>query len=268
MKRQRRTRSTPEITVLLPFFNEEGWLGKTLDSLAAQQGAAFRLLLIDNASTDGSVAEARVALAAHPAVDAKLLTVPTPGKTHALAAGLAAVETAVVAVCDADTVYPPGYLALALALFAANPTAAAVMAIDLQQPPSTPGARRRVGQVLRKARRLPDRCHAGGYAQAYRTAALRAAGGFDALLWPYVLEDHEVIHRLHAYGGSVYDVEHVCFSSARRSDRRRVSWNTFERQLYRQLPRSSMDWFFYRFLGPRLARRGAFAAALREHPWT
>jgi glycosyltransferase involved in cell wall biosynthesis len=42
--------------VVVPFFNEERGMSATLDSLAAQSDTAFTLILVDNASTDGSAA--------------------------------------------------------------------------------------------------------------------------------------------------------------------------------------------------------------------
>jgi len=259
--------SIPQLTVLLPFYNEQGFLHKTLRSLALQRGADFDVLLLDNGSTDHSVAEAMAELAAAPQLCARMMSVSVPGKTNALAAGLAELEAPWVAVCDADTYYPPDYMLRVLSLFKSHPNAVAVMAIDVPDMPGTQKANARIRHVLSKARRYPDRCHAGGYAQAYSTRALRAAGGFDAVRWPWVLEDHEIIHRLHALGPSVYDANHVCITSTRRTDRRRVSWTWSERLLYRHLPRRTMDWFFYRYLAAKLSRRGAVSTALRERPW-
>ncbi len=256
------------ITILLPFFNEEGWIGTTLDSLAAQSDRRFCLLLLDNGSTDRGREEARRHLAALADITADILSVPTPGKVNALAAGLALVRTPFVAICDADTTYPPDYVANCLAMFTAHPEAAAVMAIDLYHPAHSQAATRRIDRILRKVRRFRNQCHAGGYGQSYRTEVLVAAGGFDLRRWPFVLEDHEIVHRVMRFGTVIYDPGHHCFPSQRRSDRRRVSWTWWERFLYRHMPRERMDWFFYDFLGRRLARRNAYSTALRAKDWT
>lgn len=259
---------TPLITILLPFYNEEGWIGATIDSLAAQQDRRFRLLLLDNGSTDGGRAEAERHLASWPAGVADILSVSSPGKVNALSAGLSRVATPYVAICDADTAYPPGYVGHCLDLFAVRPDVVAVMAIDLYDPVGSDAARQRVARILEKARLYRDRCHAGGYAQAFRTDVLQAVGGFDLRRWPFVLEDHEIVHRLHRLGTSIYDGRHYCHPSARRADRRRVSWTRFERLLYRFVPCALMDWFFYDFLWHRLEQRDAYSVALREKAWT
>ena len=258
---------TDRLTIILPFFNEEGWIGRTIASLVAQSDHRFRLLLVDNGSTDGGRQEA----SAHalPLGDrVEILSCPTPGKIHALAAGLARADTALVATCDADTHYPPDYVRRIIALFDAHPQAAAVMAIDLYAAQGDPRSRQRVARILSKNRRFRQKCHAGGYAQAFRTDALRIAGGFDVGRWPYVLEDHEIVHRVMPHGITLYHADHICFPSDRRASRKAVSWTRMERLLYRYLPAAAMDWYFYRFLGRRLEARNSLGIALRQKDWS
>jgi hypothetical protein len=141
------------------------------------------------------------------------------------------------------------------------------MAIDLYADAEQPASRRRIGRILRKVRRRPWHCHAGGYAQAFRTEALKAAGGFDPQRWSFVLEDHEIVQRVLRFGSARYAPEHFCFPSTRRKNRRQVSWSGFERLVYRLTPRAGLDWFFYRFLARRLQARRSQAAVLREKSW-
>lgn len=258
---------TVPLTIILPFFNEEGWIGRTVASLAAQSNPCFQLLLVDNGSTDKGAEEAllhTMALGGR----ITMLSCPTPGKTHALAAGLAQVDTALVATCDADTYYPPDYVRHILAMFDTGPQVAAVMAIDLYAAMDDPLSRQRTARILRKSRRFRHKCHAGGYAQAFRTEALRAVGGFDISRWPYVLEDHEIVHRVMRQGVALYHADHVCFPSDRRASRKAVSWTSAERLLYRYLPSAAMDWYFYYFLGRRLAARNSMGIALRQKDWS
>jgi hypothetical protein len=46
-----------------------------------------------------------------------------------------------------------------------------------------------------------------------------------------------------------------------------VRWNLTERLLYALTPYAVKDWFFYRFLSPRLRARGMFEAGLRVRDW-
>lgn len=47
--------STPTVTVLIPMHNRAGYIRDAIDSVLAQSFADFELLIIDDASTDGSV---------------------------------------------------------------------------------------------------------------------------------------------------------------------------------------------------------------------
>lgn len=257
---------TEALTIILPFFNEQGWVGHTVASLAAQSDQRFKLILVDNGSTDNGAEEAALTAKAL-GERASLLSCPAPGKIEALAVGLAQVETTLVATCDADTFYPPDYVRNILDLFGDEPQVAAVIAIDLYKAFEDRKSKRRGATILHKSRRFPHKCHAGGCGQAFRTDALRAAGGFDAARWPYVLEDHEIIHRVMCHGEVRYHADHVCYPSDRRASRKGLSWTRTERLLYRYLPRAAMDWYFYSFLGRRLAARNCMAIALRQRDW-
>ena len=255
-----------ELTILLPYYNELGWLGRTIDSLVAQTDQRFKLILIDNASTDSSDLEAK-RHAAPLGERVRHLLVTEPGKNPALAAAQKQVETTLLAVCDADTLYPQNYVANILRLFAEDPNTSTVLAIDLYAPAQTAQSVRRADYILTKARRRPRHCHAGAYAQAFRSSAFFAAGGFDPIRWPYLMEDHEMVHQVLRFGTARYDRDHFCFPSDRRKSRSSAGWNRFERLIYRLVPPRRLDWFFYTFLARRLAARRGWAPALRSKDW-
>lgn len=253
--------------VVLPFFNEERFLGATLESLAAQTRAPDRMVLVDNASTDGSPAIARAFAAANPALNVEVKREERAGKAAALALGLAGVREGLVATCDADTYYPPAYLARAEALFARSGDIAAVLAFGVgSADPAKTRAQRLKGAAM--AAIAPRQTHSGGYGQAFRASLLQRAGGFSPERWPYCLMDHEIMHRIVKEGGRLgYDIDHWCAPSPRRTDRTRVRWTLPERLFYHVVPLSRRDWFFYDYLGPRFAARKLGALALREQPW-
>jgi len=254
-------------SVVIPFFNEEKFLGDTLASLAAQSRAPDRMVLVDNASTDGSPAIAATFAAANPTLNVTVLREGRAGKASALARGLDAIRDGLVATCDADTFYPPAYLARAEALFEAGDDVAAVLAFGVPSAdPQKTWALRMKGAVM--AAIAPRQTHAGGYGQAFRAGALHRAGGISPDLWPYCLMDHEIMHRIVRNGGRLaYAAGHWCVPSARRADRRRVRWTLAERLAYHVLPLSRRDWFFYRWLAPRFEQRKLGELALRDQPW-
>lgn len=253
------------LSVIIPYFNERDYLAATLESLVQQSSKDFCLILVDNASTDGSAEIARAVMARYPEIHTRFLYNAVPGQLPTLEHGLAEVTTPYVASCDADTVYPPHYVESCLSLFRdSSEPVVGVMAIDLYHAAHSWSAKWRIGKIMRKARLFRSQCHSGGYAQAYRTDVLRAAGGFANSGWPYLLYDHEVYERVRHYGVIRYRQDHYCFPSNRRADRRSVSWTWSERMVYRFTPDMHKGWFFYQFLAKRFARRGLVQVKLRE----
>lgn len=250
-----------EWTVLIPFFNERHFLGATLASLALQQ-VPFDLILIDNGSTDGS-AELAEATCRRLGLRFTLLVERRPGKVNALRAGVERTRTRHVATCDADTLYPPQYLRQAGRLLDRSGAAAGgayFVAADATVQDHARAARR----LARAAALLPGQCHTGGAGQVFRTDTLRRAGQFDAGLWSYVLEDHEIMHRVGKLGPIVYGGDFWCAPSPRDRDRESIRWTLLERSLYHLMPRPARDWFFYAFLGRRLAARRLTSDRIRE----
>jgi glycosyltransferase involved in cell wall biosynthesis len=248
-------------TVLIPFFNERRDLPRTIASLAAQDRPA-RLILIDNGSTDGSATVAAAACR-RLGIAFTLVEALSPGKVSALAAGLNLVRTVYVATCDADTWYPADYLSQATRLLEAKGAAAAgaFFAPEDADEAALDAAAARIRIV---SGLLPRQCHSGGAGQAFRTAALRRVGGFDATRWNWVLEDHEIMHRIVAVGAIEYGPGFWCAPSPRDRDRASIRWTLMERILYHATPTRLRDLFFYRFLAARLKARRLTSDRIRE----
>jgi predicted glycoside hydrolase/deacetylase ChbG (UPF0249 family)/glycosyltransferase involved in cell wall biosynthesis len=261
---ERHVASLPEAcdwTIIVPFFNEAGYLPATLRSIAALEGP-FRLVLVDNGSTDGSGDIAR-----RVCDDLRrpftLIVEPCPGKVHALRAGLAQVRTRFVATCDADTHYPPHYLAAAGRLL----DKPGVVVAGAYFTHSQQWARRDAftgAHIVAAGKLLSHQCHAGGAGQVFNTEVLRRAGGFDANRWNLVLEDHEIIHRVGQHGRMAYGVDFWCHPSPRDRDRDSIRWTLYERLHYHFTPRGKQGRFFYDFLARRLRARKLSSQRIRE----
>ncbi|WP_311950122.1 glycosyltransferase family A protein [Halomonas piscis] len=99
------------ITVIVPAFNAETSLPTALASLAAQRGVTLEVIVVDDASTDGT-AEVAEAFAAH---DARFRLLRQPFNQGAYAArnrGLAAARGELITVHDSDDWSHPGKLAV------------------------------------------------------------------------------------------------------------------------------------------------------------
>ena len=256
----------PRWSVIVPYFNEAAFIATPIGSALAQQATSLRLILVDNRSDDGSEDRARDLLADHPGFDVVYLREETPGQNHALARGFAAVTTPFVAFWDADTAYPPHYLAEAERLLAPGPFVAA-QAIDVYCDPLTPAGWLRRLRMRLTQQVLTHQGHTGSFGQCFRTPALVAAGGPLSPGWPFVLYDHELIHRVLKQGPVTGSTGLWCLPSPRRSANAHVRWTLFERVLYHLTPFALKDWFFYRFLAARFAARRMVQANLRKRDW-
>ncbi len=101
------------VSVIVPARNEEESLGRVLESLLAQQGVAFEVLVVDDGSTDQTRAIA-ASFERVKVMDAGPLPVDWTGKNHACWQGALQGRARWLLFTDADTVHAPGSLAAAV----------------------------------------------------------------------------------------------------------------------------------------------------------
>lgn len=94
----------PQVSIVVPFFNSERHLAACIESLLAQDGGSFEVILIDNGSTDGSAS-----IAARYS-ELTVLAESTPGAYAARNAGLRRARAPLVAFTDADCVVAGDWL--------------------------------------------------------------------------------------------------------------------------------------------------------------
>jgi cellulose synthase/poly-beta-1,6-N-acetylglucosamine synthase-like glycosyltransferase len=99
----------PPVTVVIPCHNEAEVIGETLRSLQAVEYPDLRLIVVDDGSTD-----ATAAVAAAVGSGALILQQAQAGKAAALNAGIAAVNTPLTLLVDADCTFPRQSLRLAV----------------------------------------------------------------------------------------------------------------------------------------------------------
>jgi glycosyltransferase involved in cell wall biosynthesis len=107
----------PVVSVVIPVLDDAIRLQACLDALASQQDApAFEVVVVDNGSSDASVAVAR----AHRSAP-RLVEEPRPGSYAARNAGAAVAEGARLAFTDADCVPAPDWVARGAAALVDHP---------------------------------------------------------------------------------------------------------------------------------------------------
>ena len=108
-----------QVTVIIPNYNGERWLTPCLDSLAAQTRPARRVVVVDNGSRDRS----REIILNHPLTPALIALDHNTGFAHAVNLGLAAAETEVIALLNADAEADPRWIEAGLTALLENPDA-------------------------------------------------------------------------------------------------------------------------------------------------
>lgn len=260
----------PHWTVVIPYFNEGLWLPETLRSLSEQSLRPFRLILVNNASTDDGPALAAQWASEQSGIEVLLLSEARPGTVAAREAATPHITTEFVAFADADTLYPPQYLEQADRLFRTfGPEVVGLMAHSTNCLP--PGPLKQLRHLLYDkviSRLLTYQVHNGGFAQLFRSQAYLASGGYQVSSWSFVLDDHELANRIWGRGRIAMPHQLWLKTSLRRTDRSAVNWTLFERILYHVTLPSQKDWFFYRFLKPRFIARGQSDILLRHQSWS
>jgi cellulose synthase/poly-beta-1,6-N-acetylglucosamine synthase-like glycosyltransferase/peptidoglycan/xylan/chitin deacetylase (PgdA/CDA1 family)/spore germination protein YaaH len=100
-----RERNHPQVAVLVPAFNEEKVIERTVRSVLASDYPNLRVIIIDDGSKDGTTEVAQTAFAAEIVAGKVLvLTKPNGGKAQALNYGLQFVTEEIYVGIDADTI--------------------------------------------------------------------------------------------------------------------------------------------------------------------
>lgn len=110
------------VSVVVPLYNKERTVLRTLAAIAAQDCADFEAIIVDDGSTDGGDAVAE----AFPDPRFRLIRQENAGPGAARNTGIAAARADLIAFLDADDVWSADYLSTAVAALSAHPEAASV----------------------------------------------------------------------------------------------------------------------------------------------
>lgn len=201
--------SHPRISIVVPAYNEERFLGNTLQSIINQSVDEFELIVVDNNSTDKT---SEVALS----YGARVIKEKHPGVALARQAGFLAAKGEIIATTDADTVVPHDWLERILSEMENNKYVAFG---GLNRLYSGPVSARAAGRFLFSPFWIIDRYLSGGWNLmgsnlAVRKSAFEKIGGFNTKLT--LGEDVDLAKRLREVGEIKIDTDFLVFSSGRR----------------------------------------------------
>lgn len=110
--------SRPTVSLIIPFYNRERYLQRTLQSIAAQRYTNYELLLVDNASTDNGVDVCLSWMKVHTEIQCSLFRCDKHGASAARNVALRQAQGQFVYFFDSDDEIDPNYLHDASTLFA------------------------------------------------------------------------------------------------------------------------------------------------------
>ena len=106
----------PEVSVIIPTFNRAEYLGESIDSVLAQEGPSFEVIIVDDGSTDDTPS-----VLAPYGSRVQVLRQPNRGIAAARNAGVTAARGDFIAFHDSDDMALPGRLSIPHAYLKAHP---------------------------------------------------------------------------------------------------------------------------------------------------
>ncbi len=115
-----------KISVVICAYNEQDWIGGTLESLLGQERLPDEIIVVNNASTDGTAQVVEAFAALHPERNIRLIYEAKKGLHHAREAGWRVASGDVIVATDADIHFPVKWLQIYEQEFNAHPEIAAM----------------------------------------------------------------------------------------------------------------------------------------------
>jgi glycosyltransferase involved in cell wall biosynthesis len=198
------------ISVVVPAFNEQKYLGYCLESLLNQEyNDSFEIIVVDNDSSDNtfSIAES---------YGVKVITESRPGIAWARQKGFETATGEIIASTDADTVLPGNWLSLIEQLFRENTDAVAIAGHYLLSdgPAITQAAIKLSLMVVpQMVKYTPELWNFPGSNFAVKADAYDEIGGFNPHSELY--DDIDLCQRLRRNGRIIFCPELIAYSSGR-----------------------------------------------------
>ncbi len=171
------------ISVVIPVYNEESAIEGCLRAFVHQSyRGPFELIVVDNGSTDGSVARVRSFAQAHPKLNMSVLECAQRGVAAASQRGFEAAQFSLIARTDADTIADSGWLEAIVHGFADPKVAALCGHVGFLDPPPLMRWLESLIEVHQRLHILIKKPHFWGFNFAVRKEIFKRAGGFNTRL--------------------------------------------------------------------------------------
>jgi glycosyltransferase involved in cell wall biosynthesis len=208
-----------KVSIVIPAYNEEKWIEKTLIAALAQDYPDFEIIVVDNASTDKTSEIVQKFVSSHPKI--KLVEEKRKGLLYAREAGRLAAKGDIIVQLDADCLPFPEWLSIGMQFFKKQKVVAVSGPYNFYDAPpgiriTTDIAQRYIFYPVRMITNAFGRgtMFVGGNA-FIRAKALKKIGGYDTSI-DFYSEDADTGVRLAQVGNVIYSTDIMIDSSARR----------------------------------------------------
>ncbi|MBN2102131.1 MAG: glycosyltransferase family 2 protein [Candidatus Aenigmarchaeota archaeon] len=206
--------SYPEVSVLVPAYNEERSIRKTLESIIELEWPKNRLkiIVINDGSTDKTKHIVNDFIKKHRDFDIKLLNQKNSGKATSLNNGLDIIRSKYFACLDADSFVLPGTLKKMIYWHEKDANLAITTPVmKVHEPKTITQKFQRLeyisGMLLAKLMSYIDCLYiAPGPFSVYKTAIIKELGGFDT---NSMVEDQEIAYRVQVKHYKIMQVPHA-----------------------------------------------------------
>jgi glycosyltransferase involved in cell wall biosynthesis len=201
----------PKISVIVPAYNEEKYIAKTLQTLKDQTYKNYEIIVVNNNSTDntGKVAKELVK---------KVYLEKKKGYNNAVNRGVKEAKADIITICDADTLYPNNWVEKIIKDFEKDKDVIAVYGTcrfydsgfivnSLAWLFFTP---------FLKISLLLGFHNTPGFNFAMKKWAYKKVGGYDPKIFNSILMDVQLGKRLQSIGKMKQDTSLIVYTSARR----------------------------------------------------
>lgn len=204
----------PLVSVLVPCYNYAEYVGEAIQSILSQDYPNLELIVVDDGSTDNSVAVIEASLAhwhgSRGVRRAILLRQSNSGVSAALNTALAAAEGEFIASFDADDVMPPGRIRLQVEYMKSKPEVGCLGGRTVRiNPCSQRVPRREKSRTVTRydfSQALEAALVVGGNVAMYRREAIEAAGGYEQQI---VIQDFQMTLKIAHAGYAVHTLPQV-----------------------------------------------------------
>jgi glycosyltransferase involved in cell wall biosynthesis len=202
--------TAPQVSVVIPAYNEEQMLPLSLAAIANQDFTDFEVIVVDNGCTDRTAIVAREC-------GARVIRENRRGVAHARQAGFLSATGAIIATTDADTIVPCNWLNRIVRGFAEDDTLVAMGGL-YRFYSGPPLLKTFFPKIAHHLWRLDKRIMGGwslvGCNMAVAKGAFLKVGGFNREL--HLCEDADLAHRLGTIGNVALKRDLVVATSGRR----------------------------------------------------